>query len=51
MLKEYQCVGFSVFDDCPSRIVTYECGDVKNTGLIVGGVEAKPGEFPHMAGE
>lgn len=51
MLQETQCVGFSVFDACPSRIITYDCTDVRNTGLIVGGEEAKPGEFPHMAGE
>lgn len=55
ILKQTQCVGFSVFDPCPSKIFTYECSDVKNTGLrkkrsSFVGEDAKSGEFPHMAG-
>lgn len=30
---------------------TYDCGTFGFRGLIVGGTKAKPGEFPHMAGE
>lgn len=30
---------------------TFECGSVGTSGLIVGGLPAKVGEFPHMAGK
>lgn len=30
---------------------TYDCGGVGLSGLIVGGKEAKPGEYPHLAGK
>lgn len=30
---------------------TYDCGSVGIAGLIVGGLPAKIGEFPHMAGK
>lgn len=55
MLKQTQCVGFSVFDPCLSKIATYDCSDVENTELSKKRnsfvrEDAKSGEFPHIAG-
>lgn len=35
-------------DAAPQDISITQCDAV--TGLVVGGIEAAPGEFPHMAG-
>lgn len=36
-------------DASPQEISVTQCDAV--TGLVVGGVDASPGEFPHMAGK
>lgn len=51
LIKRTRCIGMDMWNLCPIKITEYECKHFGHGGMIVGGTPAKPGEFPHMAGE